>query len=252
MNYIDWAAISMVPFHGWVALCAYTVLILVVYWFGIPQGQFDPRDMVGRKEVGHGLSIQTHTVNVYRSWWTEANAITGLGMVGMVVVIAMTLSEAPEYRALIPILFVVAQVVSDGFDGLACKRWDCHSEIGAFLDAARDRMALIAVAICLVYDGNVTWWVVPGLLTVVLSEGYIVVRGAAMLNEGRQLNSHGIGQMRQLIHLGAITGTLTLMYLSTLPPDIMEIVIELASATMGTASFIAAVHYSMCSRTPVH
>jgi phosphatidylglycerophosphate synthase len=240
---IDWAAIEAVPTYGWILVGSYTLLIMAVYWFGIPNASADKRKAVGRKSVGHGLSLHTTNVTVYRAWWTEANVITGLGIVGMLLIMSITVTDVPMLNPLIPLLFVLAQAVSDGLDGLACKRWDCHTDLGAFLDALRDRMAILAAILCIIYDGSFTWWVAPGALVVMASELWICILGCMTLLRKRQLNSHGIGQARQLVHLGAIAFVITGMYLTTLSPNAVATLTALAALVMAPASAITAVHY---------
>jgi len=245
MTFFDWHELATTPLHAWVLLTLYILMQFWVYWRGLGT-DMRKASRVRTKSVSHGITYETHEVSVYSSWYTEANAITGLGILGMLAIVLMALCDVEV--VLIPIVFLLAQFVSDGLDGLAAKRWGCHSDIGAFLDTFRDRMALIAMGVCLFTHGSLTAWVLPGILVVVIAELYSIVHSTLIAMRGLQLNSHGVGQIRQLVHIAMFGVTLNAMYLSTYHSETIATITSLAASGAASASLVAAIHYWAVSR----
>jgi phosphatidylglycerophosphate synthase len=223
----------------WLLVLAYALLMCAVYIFGIP---FKRRNaVIDEKNVSHGIVSTLERVKVYDMWWTEANVITGLGAVGLLFMIYQSATNVAT--ATIPVLFLVAAVLSDLLDGEACKRHECHSHIGAILDPLRDRLAGIAVIFALGFGLGLTpTWIMP-LLFVVFFEVKIGQVALAARREGKTLNSHGAGEKRQIVHLIAVETILTSVYVVTPPIPAMQLVACVGLCTMSIASFIAYMNY---------
>jgi cardiolipin synthase (CMP-forming) len=87
-------------------------------------------------------------------WLPNAISIMRLALVPPVVVLLF----AGQYPATL-ILFAVAGI-SDGLDGFLAKRFGWGSRLGALLDAAADKILMVAVFVSLAIKGLVPWWLV--------------------------------------------------------------------------------------------
>jgi len=240
-NVINEAILSLhaIPVGIWVATMLYGLTMFCVYYFGLPFKNMDRRSYI-EKEVSHGIVSTMQKARVYDAWYTEANVITMLGVIGLVGMIWMTISYT--YTEVTPVLFILAAVYSDLLDGKACARWNCHSHIGAIIDPLRDRLAAIAIVIVLIISlGFSIFWVLPISIVVLfeLGVGSIAAKAHAI---GKTLNSHGAGEQRQVVHLLMIEVLLITVYLLNSTTHTL-IITAFATSIMACASMLAFVNY---------
>lgn len=233
-----WCSILAVPTNMWMMILVYTLSMIVVYVFGLPFKKTDRRQYV-EKNVSHGIVSTLTRVRVYNALYTEANAITLLGAIGLVVMLLMVLTNI--HTATLPFIFLSAAVLSDLLDGKACKRHDCHSTIGALLDPLRDRLAILVIITSIVKTVGLGMWLIPAMFILVFELGVAHV-AAHSHKRGVVLNSHGPGEKRQVVHLIATWTLLVFFYLLT-PPYALSSVTTLATIVMASASLYAMFHY---------
>ena len=88
------------------------------------------------------------------AWLPNALSVGRILLVGPAVY--LLLNEA--YVATLALFFVAG--VSDGVDGWLAKRFNWASRLGAFLDAAADKLLMAAMFVSLGWLGIVPWWLV--------------------------------------------------------------------------------------------
>ena len=82
-----------------------------------------------------------------------------------------------EFRLALAIFFAAA--VTDGLDGLAARRLDQKTRLGAYLDPIADKILLSASYLALGACGSVPWWLV--ILIFARDLLILVMAGAALL-----------------------------------------------------------------------
>ncbi len=70
-----------------------------------------------------------------------------------------------EERALLAFVLFVVVGVSDGVDGFIARRYNQHTELGAYLDPLADKALLMSMFVVLGYLGHIPLWLVIAVLT---------------------------------------------------------------------------------------
>ena len=231
-----------VPFIVWmIVIVIYPLAMFTIYIMGLPFKKIDRRSYT-EKNVSHGIISTLRKVHVYDTYYTEANAITLIGVIGLIIILYLITTDT--WTTTIPFLFLSAAVVSDLLDGKACKRHDCHSKIGAWLDPIRDRLTLVVIITSIVmtigYDNLL--WLIP-VVYIAFFEIHIACIARNALRQKRVLNSHGAGEKRQVAHLIMIEILLVSYYMLPLGREIHEFITVLSLLIMAFASAYAFMHY---------
>jgi len=235
-----WCSMLTIPWYVWVTVLGmYPLSMIAIFVFGLPFKRADRRHYT-EKEVSHGIVSTLTKVRVYDAFYTEANAITLLGAIGLVAIFVMILTNV--YTAIISFLFLSAAVLSDLLDGKASKRHDCHSTIGALLDPIRDRLAIIVIVTSIVKTVGLGVWLIPALFVLVFEFGVAHV-AAQSHKKGFVLNSHGPGEKRQVVHLITVCTLFIFFYTFVLPQHVLSDITTLAMIAMAGASLYAMLHY---------
>ncbi len=230
-----------VSLWAWITMFVYIVSITAIYFFGLPFKKREKTNKFVTKTVSHGITNKTEKANVYNILYTEANAITLLGIMGILYIFVCLLVD--KNIASIPIMFALSTGYSDMLDGLACKRHECHSKIGATLDPLRDRLAVIFLIFSLIHFIGITkYWYIP-MFFVLVSELNIANIAIKARRNGKMLNSHGVGQQRQVFHLIMAEIILTSFFLLRLNTEEINITVFISSSIMAVASFFAWANY---------
>ncbi len=219
----------------WTLFFLYTISMFIIYWFGLPS-HFKKLNLPHHVYyVGHGiLKDKISRVKVYYAIYTEANAITLLGMLGLLVTLVLIISES--YTSLIPFLFFASVIISDWLDGEACLRHDCHSKIGAIIDPIRDRFAILVLIFGLFKNNELTLVVGLMVLTVLILEFLIAWPTIKSWFNTEKVKVYRTGKIRQGVHLAAI---LTIFFSIYFNVDLTGLIIFALSA-MSLASLF---HY---------
>ncbi len=99
------------------------------------------------------------------------NLITGLRILLVVPTVACLLAH--EFRAALALIAVAG--ASDGIDGYLARRYDWISRLGGLLDAAADKLLMLACFLSLGWLGLLPAW----LITTVIARDIVIVGGAA-------------------------------------------------------------------------
>lgn len=231
--------VCAIPTYVWTTILGYTLSMIAVYIFGLPFKRTN-RSKYTQKDVSHGIASTLENVHVYDALYTEANVITFLGVIGLVAMVLMIVTDI--HTATLPFLFLSTAVLSDFLDGKACKRHDCHSTIGTLLDPLRDRLAIIVMVTSIVKTVGLGIWLIPAMFILVFELGVAHIATQAH-EQGLVLNSHGPGEKRQVVHLIASWTLLIFFYLTTSSSTILSGTTTLATIVMAGASLYAMLHY---------
>lgn len=239
------AKIATVPFWSWEGwmphVMAPTLLILAIYQFDIPF-RGERTKPITTEYIGHGFSDKLDYSVVYGDKWTAANAITGLGIIGVVDMLYLVVSGT--YQILIPFVLLWALGLSDALDGLAAKKHDCHSLWGALMDPARDRLVLAVLLLSIITQVGIGAWVVPMLFMAKFELEIARLGAETRALTGTGLSTHGPGKKRQVVHC-IIVGVLFLTYfMLPVPEAYVADTTALAMFVMAVASYYAKVHYA--------
>jgi phosphatidylglycerophosphate synthase len=192
------------------------------------------------KDVSHGISMQTERAVVYDDWYTEANLITCVGFyeLGAMVVLIFLHSNL----ILEPFMFLIV-VLSDLLDGYVASKRQRHSELGAKIDAVRDRLTIPLVLMSIYTAQGFGLWLAPAGV-IGLFEGTIAYTALRAQSEcSRPLNTHGPGMLRQIVHLLMVESILIVSYMIQLPAGYSGLVTIFALCVMAIASYFATVNY---------
>ncbi len=231
-------------------LFIYLLSFMIVYKFGLPFKQTDKRKFTTKK-VSHGFNRKLEKAKVYTTLYTEANAITILGILGLTAMIFMIYKDIATNA--LPFLFAVSVAYSDLLDGDACKKWDCHSKAGEILDPLRDRLAAIVIFFAIFHNVGIHYyWALPAF-GIILLEINTATISLSSRKKGRVLSSHGMGQIRQVVHLVCSEIILANLYLfENASIRNQEIVLQLCLTVMAMFSFFALKHYEKAAKTTMY
>jgi phosphatidylglycerophosphate synthase len=214
-----------------------TVLIVGVWWFGLPGTS--PGVALITREVSHGIG-KPELVTVSRKVWTAANVVTGLGLLGMLD--AVHLIGTGGNVQMVPIIYVWAWLISDGLDGATAKRHNCHSVVGAIIDPVRDRCGLVGIVLSLVLYAEPGYWLMPAI-GVGIVEFMIGLQGRQAQCMDTVLNTHGMGKVRQGMHILAGVTVLTVLFLIHSSPEVESLIIAVSFCVMLFGSGLALMQY---------
>lgn len=239
-NVLDHVVINLtqVPSIVWWMLVLYLGLIVAVYLFGIPFKRTGASSTVSRAEVSHIFGRKQEVV-VSNAIYTEANVITTLGIFGQMVMVWIIVTET--YTILLSIIFLIANVLVDGLDGMACSRYNCHSKLGEYLDPVNDRFAIIVIILVILLYRN-GYFLIPLVATVVCE--LVIIQTA---REAYRLNiphsSVGAGQVRQVVHLVTVEIILVTYGVSRINTTVTSWIIFFALLCLVGGSLYASFHY---------
>lgn len=240
--------VQTVPLFVWGTLMLYGGVIWAIDRFGLPFKKHTTGGICQEKYVSHGIARTQERVPVYDLWYTEANAITVLGILGLIVSFGLVYHAI--YEAAIPALFLIAAAYSDLMDGKTCLRWDCHSDIGALLDPIRDRLGIVLLFVCIVKEVGVhPFWIIPCMFLIAFEIGIAQIALVAR-ERGVCLNSHGPGKQRQIVHIVMIAVMFISMYLLDLSGSAHVRTTMICTTIMSVASMLAFLHYKKRYSSP--
>jgi phosphatidylglycerophosphate synthase len=218
----------------------------LIHHLGLPFKKETKRQYTTKK-VSHGFSSELETAKVFNAFYTEANAITVLGIFGLIAMMIMIFTDTATNS--LPILFAIAVMYTDLLDGLACKEWNCHSKIGEILDPIRDRLAVIVIFVAITYNVGIHYyWTIPAFV-IFIFEIIIAKTSLSSRKRGKVLSSHGIGQIRQAVHLFCAELILIDIYIT--PEETTALTLQFLLTVCGIASYLAMRHYSKVAIQPL-
>jgi CDP-diacylglycerol--glycerol-3-phosphate 3-phosphatidyltransferase len=143
-----------------------------------------------------------------REFLTPSNLLSISRAVLVVPFVAVMLSSLPSARVWGGVIMIVG-ALTDKFDGLLARKYGYETEWGRILDPLADKIGIAAIALVLLWLGDVPLWFVIALLTrdllIFFGGIYIKVRKGAVL-QSNMAGKWAVGIIALTLFLLVIVG----------------------------------------------
>lgn len=176
--------------------------------------------------------------NVSDRYATIPNAITSLGLAGIVAYASLLLSNSALW--LLPIVHVEI-FLSDALDGMAADWLDQHTRLGKALDPLRDRLhGILVLGTVTIYDGSAIAFVIMAVAA------ELCIGALAYAKHIREV--HMVGKLRALVYwIAGLTALCELFWFK-----VTYVPLSACIAAMGSASICSLIMYTYVSNRPSH